>query len=110
VNPGDWAIAQSDVGTEMRQPRSISESGATVEIFCLFRESGLQSAAPKAKNQMSSKTPKPRFKHRTVRGMPQRVESYCTRCEQFVGASDKPQALKIAEKAHACVKIESLRK
>jgi hypothetical protein len=87
-----------------------SESGAMVENFCLFREFGLQSATLTAEKQMSSKMPKPRFKHRTVQGMPQRVESYCMRCEQFVGASDKPQPLKIAEKAHACVKIENLKK
>jgi hypothetical protein len=80
------------------------------ENFCLSVESGLQSAAPTAKNQMSSRTPKPRFKHRHVRGMPQRVESYCGRCEQFVAASDKPHPLKIAEKAHVCVKIETLKK
>ena len=81
-----------------------------MENFCLSRESGLQSAAPTAEKQMSSRTPKPRFKHRTVRGMPERVESYCVRCEQFVGASDKPHLLKIAENAHACVKIEILKK
>lgn len=87
-----------------------ADSGMKVENFNLSRESGLQSATPKAEKQMSSKTPKPRFKHQHVRGMPQRVESYCMRCEQFVAASDKPQPLKIAEQAHVCVKIESLKK
>jgi hypothetical protein len=59
---------------------------------------------------MASQTSKPRFKQQPVRGMPQRVESYCLNCGRFIAASDKPGSLKIAEKAHACFEIESLKK
>lgn len=54
---------------------------------------------PKA---MPAKSHKPRFQHRPVRGMKERVESYCTLCKKFVAASDKAEALRIAEKAHVC--------
>ena len=53
---------------------------------------------------MPAKTPKTRFKHHPIRGMPERVESFCLRCGQFVAASDNHGSLKIAEKAHVCPK------
>jgi hypothetical protein len=53
-------------------------------------------------NFMSSKSPAPRFEHRPVRGMSPRMESYCLLCKRLVAASDKPSALRIAEKAHIC--------
>lgn len=53
-------------------------------------------------NLMSSKSPKSRFEHRPVRGMSARVESFCPACRMFIGASDKPGILKIAERAHIC--------
>ncbi|HEY4677704.1 MAG TPA: hypothetical protein VIJ01_11105 [Candidatus Angelobacter sp.] len=56
---------------------------------------------------MSLKTPKPRFQHHPLRGMPERVESFCLRCRQFVAASDNPVSLKIAEKAHVCPKSKA---
>src|ERR1041385_75408 len=68
----------------------------------LHSESGLQSAHLSPKIKMPVQTPKPRFKHQPVHGMPERVESFCVRCGQFVGASDNPRSLKIAEKAHLC--------
>ena len=58
---------------------------------------------------MSTQTSKPRFKHNPVRGMPERVESFCLRCGQFVGASDNPRSLKIAEKAHLCPESKGLK-
>lgn len=96
--------------TERGEDRMIARIGKEgsmrehAEKFYLHREFGLQSAPPSAKNQMPSRTPKPRFRRQHVRGMPERVESYCMRCGQFVAASDKPGYLKIAEKAHICPK------
>lgn len=51
---------------------------------------------------MPAKSPKPRFEHRPVKGMPQRIESYCVHCQQFVAASGSLKILRIAEKAHVC--------
>jgi len=53
---------------------------------------------------MSEKSPIKRFEHRPLKGMPGRVASYCKACQDFIAASDKPKALKIAEKAHLCPK------
>jgi hypothetical protein len=93
-------ITPKRVGLRRNIPRfHISYGNKT---FILHSESGLQSAPPQAKNQMPAKTPKPRYMHRPVRGMPERMESYCMRCQQFVAASDKPKTLRIAEKAHIC--------
>lgn len=79
------------------------------EKFLCTENSGLQSAHFKPKDQMSTQTSKPRFKHNPVRGMPERVESFCLRCGQFVGASDNPRSLKIAEKAHLCPESNGLK-
>ena len=49
-----------------------------------------------------SKSPKPRFEHRCIKGMTDRIESYCQACRQFVAAASNPTALRIAEKAHIC--------
>jgi hypothetical protein len=51
---------------------------------------------------MPEKSPSPRFERRPLKGMPGRVASYCKACQDFIAASDKPKALKIAEKAHQC--------
>jgi hypothetical protein len=51
---------------------------------------------------MPAKSPKPRFEHIPVRGMPPRMSSYCLLCREFVAGSDKLKVLKIAEKAHIC--------
>jgi hypothetical protein len=66
-----------------------------------FRYSGVQSANT-FPTIMPSKPPKPRFEHRPVKGMRERIESYCAVCKKFVCASDKTRVLRIAEKAHVC--------
>jgi len=53
---------------------------------------------------MASASPKPRFDRRPVKGMIERVASYCMKCKLFVAASDKSEALKVAENAHICKK------
>lgn len=88
----------------LRSDRNQPGRAADGEKFGLHSKSGLKSAPPKAKNQMPAKTPKPRFKHQPVRGMPERVESYCMLCGQFIAASDKPGTLRIADTAHICPK------
>jgi hypothetical protein len=48
------------------------------------------------------KSPKPRFEHRPALGMPERLASYCIACRDFIAASNRPEYLRIAEKAHVC--------
>jgi hypothetical protein len=57
-------------------------------------------------DSMPSQSPKPRFEHCPVQGMKDRITSYCSTCKEFVAASNKPQVLEIAEKAHNCPAIK----
>jgi hypothetical protein len=51
---------------------------------------------------MPLKLPKPQFEHRPVKGLKDRIVSYCNACKDFIAASNNRKALKIAEKAHRC--------
>jgi hypothetical protein len=51
---------------------------------------------------MPLKLPKPQFEHRPVKGLKDRIVSFCNACKDFIAASNNRKALKIAEKAHRC--------
>ena len=77
-------------------------SAENPDIFRFSRSVIVVKSAQSSPSSMSAKSPKPRFEHRPMRGMPSRIESYCLRCLEFVAASDKPKLLRIAENAHVC--------
>lgn len=54
---------------------------------------------------MRRKSPKPRFEHIPVKKTPGMVTSSCVVCKEFIAASDRPKALRIAEKAHKCQRM-----
>jgi hypothetical protein len=53
---------------------------------------------------------KPRFERRRVKGMRDRMESYCKICGNFIAASNNRAKLMIAEKAHICAKAKPAKK
>jgi hypothetical protein len=44
-----------------------------------------------------------------VKKTPGMVTSSCLVCKEFIGASDRPKALRIAEKAHKCQRTHGQR-